>query len=212
MNGSRASDCSKAVLRRLLSPALLHSQNLDHADKDVDKVQLETDGFVDGVASHQATLTHAGVLKDLLHVIEGEATEDGKTTVQPDVLAPHESASGCGGQDHGGEAGEGDNGDTGEEGATKVQVFLLLGSGTNKGDAAHQADSVETSAGEDGRGEEHHGREEGGLGKVEGGPEAVLGDVAVAQQQRSAWQGMERERSEKGQETGQQTHFCGGQA
>lgn len=118
------------------------------------------------------------MVQDLLNVVEGEATKDDETTVEPDVLGPHEGAGGGGGKDHGGETGESDDGDTSEEGTADVKVLLLLGGGADKGDAAHETDRVETSAGEDGGVEEHERRQKSGLGDVEGGPEGVLGDVA----------------------------------
>lgn len=69
---------SRAVLVQyhLLPPSLLHSQNLNHTHKDVDEVELQGDGLVYGVLLHEATLGHAGVGEDLLHVVESEAAED----------------------------------------------------------------------------------------------------------------------------------------
>lgn len=165
--------------KRLLSSVLLHSQDLDHANKDVDEVKLETDGLVDGVTLDQAALAEAGVVQDLLNVIEGEATENNETTIEPEVLSEHESAGGGGGKDQRSEARESDNSHTSKKRATNVEVLVGLGSGTNESNAAHQTDSVETSASEDGRVVEHEGRQESGLGQVEGGPEGVLGDVAA---------------------------------
>lgn len=164
----------------LLSPTLLHGQDLDHANKDVDKIELQPDSLVDGIPPHQAALAHPGVLKHLLNVVKGEASEDGKTTVQPDVLGPHEGATSSGRQNHGGEAGDGYESYTGEEGTAEVEVLLLLGRGANKGDAAHHTDCVQTCAGEDGWRVEHEGGEESGLGEVEGGPEGIFGNVTVA--------------------------------
>jgi hypothetical protein len=118
-------------------------------------------------------------VQDLLDVVEGEATENDETTVEPEVLGEHESAGGGGRENQRSEAGKSDNSDTSEKRATNVEVLVSLGSGTNKGDAAHQADSVETGASEDGGVVKHEGRQEGGLCQVEGGPEGVLGDVAA---------------------------------
>ena len=164
--------------RSLLSSVLLHGQNLDHTDEDVDEVKLKADGLVDGITLDQTALTETGVVQDLLDVVEGEATEDDETTVEPEVLGEHESASGGGGKDQRSETGESDNSDTSKERATNVKVLVGLGGGTNKGNAAHQTNSVETGTGKNGGVVEHEGRQEGGLGQVEGGPEGVLGDVA----------------------------------
>lgn len=76
----------------LLSP-LLHGQDLYHADKDVDEVKLERDRLVDGVAPEETTLRHPGMGEDLLGVVERKSTEDGETSVQPEILGPHQSAS-----------------------------------------------------------------------------------------------------------------------
>jgi hypothetical protein len=36
--------------KRLLSSVLLHGQDLDHTNKDVDEIKLKADGLVDGIA------------------------------------------------------------------------------------------------------------------------------------------------------------------
>jgi hypothetical protein len=165
--------------RRLLSSVLLHGQDLDHANKDVDEVKLKADGLVDGIALDQTALGETGVVQDLLDVVEGEATEDDETTVEPEVLSEHESTGGSSRKNQRSETGESDDCNTSKKRATDVEVLVCLGGGTDKGDAAHQADSVETGASEDGGVVEHEGRQEGGLGQVKGGPEGVLGDVAA---------------------------------
>lgn len=162
-----------------LLPPLLHGQDLDHPDEDVDEVQLEVDGLVDGILGHEAALGHACVMQDLLDIVQSEAAEDGKTAVQPDVLSPHQSA-GCGCRnDHGGEAGESNNGNTGEERAAEVHVLVGFRSGADECERAHQASSVETGTCEDGGVHEEERGEEGGLSDVEGGPQGVLLDIAV---------------------------------
>lgn len=165
--------------RRLLSSVLLHGQDLDHTNKDVDEVKLKADGLVDGITLDQTALAETGVVQDLLNVVEGEATEDDETTVEPEVLGEHKSAGSGGGKDQRSETGESDNSDTSEKRATDVKVLVSLGCGTNKCNAAHQTNSVETGTSEDGGVVEHEGRQESGLGQVEGGPEGVLGDVAA---------------------------------
>merc|ERR1712093_186848 len=78
-------------MKRLLSSVLLHGQDLDHANEDVDEVKFKADGLVDGITLNQAALAETGVVQDLLDVVEGEATKDDKTTVEPEVLSEHES-------------------------------------------------------------------------------------------------------------------------
>lgn len=119
------------------------------------------------------------MVQDLLDVVQGEATEDGKTTVQPDALRPHQSAGRGGGEDERRETGQSDDGNTGEQRATEVHVLLLLGSRTDEGDRAHHTDSVETSTGEDGGVNEHERGEKGGLSDVESTPGGVLKEVAI---------------------------------
>jgi hypothetical protein len=164
---------------RLLSSVLLHGQDLDHTHKDVDEVELKADGLVDRITLDQTALGETGVVQDLLDVVKGEATENDETTVEPEVLGEHESAGGGGRKNQRSEAGKSDNSDTSEKRATNVEVLVSLCSGTDKSNATHQTDSVETGASEDGGVVEHEGRQEGGLGQVEGGPEGVLGDVAA---------------------------------
>lgn len=159
-------------------PVLAHAQDLHHADEDVDEIELKADTLVDDILLDEPALRQASVVEDLLHVVEGEATEDGKSTVQPDALGPEQGAGGGSRENHGGETGESDNGDTGEERATEVHVLLLLGSGAHESDRAHHANSVETSASEDSRVEEHHGSQQRALGEVESGPHAILHHVA----------------------------------
>lgn len=76
----------------LLSPVVVapHAQDLNHADKDVQEVQLETDTLVDNVASHDPPLSQPSMVQDLLDIVQGEATEHGQATIQPDALRPHQ--------------------------------------------------------------------------------------------------------------------------
>lgn len=164
-----------------LPPVLLaHAQDLHHTDEDVQEVELEADALVDRVLLDQAPLRHARVVQDLLDVVEGEATEDGQTAVQPDALRPHQRAGCGGGEDEGRETGESDDGDTREQRTTEVHVLLLLSGGADEGDRAHHPDGVETSAGEDRGVHEHQRGEQGGLSDVESGPEAVLQKIAIS--------------------------------
>lgn len=103
---------------RLLPVVALHGQDLHHTDKDVDEVQLQTDALVDYIPANKSSFGHASVVQDLLDVIKGEATEDSKTTVQPDLLGPHQSTCGSGGNNEGSQAGKGNDGHTSEERTT----------------------------------------------------------------------------------------------
>lgn len=155
-----------------------HAQNLDHTDEDVDKVQLEANGLVDDILADKAPLGHASVVKDLLDVVESEASEDGKTTIQPDLLRPHQSTGGGGGKDKRRESREGNDGHTGKQRCSKVQVLLLLSRGTNESNRAHHSNSVETSTSEKSGVHEHQRRKERSLGEVKASPETVLHNVA----------------------------------
>lgn len=163
---------------RLPPVVLAHAQDLDHTDEDVDEVQLKADTLVDDILANQASLSHASVVEDLLDIIEGETTEDSETTVQPDLLGPHQSAGGSSGEDKRSETGESDNGHTSEQRSTKVHVLLLLSSGTDESNGTHHSSGVKTSASKNSRVHEHQGRQERGLGDVESGPETILLDVA----------------------------------
>ena len=170
------------LLPYLLPPILAHGENLHHADKDVDKVELKVDGLVNGVLRHEALLRHARVVQHLLHVVQSEAAKHGETAVQPDVLGPHERARGCGRDHHGCEAGESDDGDTSEKRAAEVHVLVCLGCRADKRERSHHSSCVETGAGEDGGVHEKERRQEHGLRDVEGGPESVLLNIAVGGQ------------------------------
>ena len=106
---------SSYIRRSNLLPPLLHGHDLYQAHEDVDEVELKADALVHGVLGSQATLRHACVVEDLLDVVEGEAHEDGETTVEPDVLSPCKGSESSCRQNHGCEAGECDKGHTGEK-------------------------------------------------------------------------------------------------
>lgn len=117
--------------------------------------------------------------KDLLGVIERESTEDSQTSVQPEVLSPHQSASSGSWKDKWRKTGECDDCDTGEQRSTDVQVLLLLSSSTDEGNGAHHSNRVESSASEDSRREEKQGTEERSLCNIETGPQSVLDHVVL---------------------------------
>lgn len=172
------------LLALLLLLTLLQHADLDHADEDVEEVELQRDGLIDRIALHDASLRKTSMVQHLLHVIEREAAKDGQSTIQPDLLRVGQGAGGGRGDDERGEAGGGDDGGTGEEGTADVEVLLLLGRGAHDGEGAHHGDGVEAGAGEDGgRAEGEEGGDKGGLGGVEGCPHGVLGNIAVPMSQ-----------------------------
>lgn len=179
----------------LLSSVLLHHQDLDHPDEDVEEVELQRDTLVDGITAHNTGLGQARVVKHLLDIVQGEAAKDGETTVQPEVLSEGQSSDGSGGDEEGSKTRSSDDGSTGQERTTDVQVLLLLSSGADNSQTTHHGKGVETGTGEEGTGDEGEKRgDEGSLGGIESGPEGVLGDVVVRGDGSSANHGREAER------------------
>lgn len=167
----------------LLPAVVLHHQNLHHPHEDVDEVELKRNALVNGILADDAALRQAGVVQDLLDVVQGEAAEDGKTAVERDALGDGERADGSGGQDHGREAGGDDDAEAGQERSADVEVLVLLSGGADDGEGSHHGDGVEAGAGEEGTGDHRQERgDHGGLGRVEGRPHGVLGDVAAYRQ------------------------------
>lgn len=119
------------------------------------------------------------MVKHLLNIVEGEATEDGETTIKPEVLSDHESAGSGGGNNERSETGEGDDGDTCEKRATEIEVLVGLCGCANEGDGAHHTGSIETGACEESGVHEEEWRQEQGLSAIESGPEGVFLNIAV---------------------------------
>jgi hypothetical protein len=161
-----------------LAPPLRHAQDLHHPDEDVEEVQLQTDTLVHHILPHHSPLGHPRMLQNLLDVVQRKAAKHGEPAVQPDLLAPHQCPGGGGGEDQGCETRESDDGHASQQGAAEVEVFFLFGGRADKGDRTHHANGVNSGAGEKGRGEQHEGGKDGGLGYVEAGPEGVLLHVA----------------------------------
>lgn len=177
----RCHDLLAATAPPLLPPALLHHQNLDHPDEDVQEVQLERDALVDRVPLDHAPLGKSCMVEHLLDIVEREATKHSQSSVQPDVLGKGQGSHGGRGDDQGREARGHDDSSACEERTADVQVLLLLGCRANDGDGAHHGHGVQAGAGDEGPGGEgKEGSDEGCLRGVEGGPESVLGDVAVS--------------------------------
>lgn len=120
------------------------------------------------------------MVQDLLNVIERETAEDSQTTPQPNVLSEGERTHSRGGNDERSETGSQNNAGASEQGSTNVKVFLLLGSCANKRNGAHHGNGVETgTSDEGGRGEREERSDEGSLCRIEGGPQGILGNVAI---------------------------------
>lgn len=158
----------------LLATVLLHAENLDHPDKDVDKVKLEADRLGEWVTLGVTGSHHLSVLQDALGVVEDESAKDGQTTVEREGLGGSQGAEGGARQDHGCERRKSDDGDTGEQRTAHPKELVLLSSGTDVAERADETSGVESSAREDGRVEEEQGAEHGGLGNVEEQPRRHL--------------------------------------
>lgn len=65
----------------LLPPILLHHQYLHHPDEDIEEVQLQANTLVDRVLLDDTPLGQSGVVEHFLHVVQGEATKEGKTSI-----------------------------------------------------------------------------------------------------------------------------------
>lgn len=191
---------SSTQLVRLSPPiTLLHSKNLDKAYENVDEVELQGDGLIHHVALHHSAFCHAGVVQNLLHIIERETGEDGKTageevsikkrmlkidemyspSVEPDILRPHQRSCGCRGNDQRSKTRESNDSDASQERATKVEILVLLSSRSNEGDGAHDANGVEACASQDGRAEEEHRGKQSSLCDVEACPQTILEHVVL---------------------------------
>ena len=139
------------VSSKLLLPSLRHPKDLDHANKDVEEVELKADALVDDIATDHTSFGHTSVVQDLLHVVKSKASKDRKPSVQPDGFAPHKGAGGGGREHEWGETGDCNHGNTSQKRAAKVQVFFLFGCCSHKRDRTHHANRVETGSGEQGR-------------------------------------------------------------
>jgi len=106
---------------------------LNQSDKDVDKVELQADAFVDCISPHQASFSQSRSVKDALHIVQREATEDGKSAIKPKVLGDGQSSHRRYREHQWSETTESNDGNASEKWRTEVQVFLLLRCCANKG-------------------------------------------------------------------------------
>lgn len=136
--------------------------------------------LVNWISLHKTALSKASVVKDLLDIIEGEATENGKTTIQPDVLSERQSANSSSWEDQWSESRDCNNGNTSKEWSTKVKVLVGLSGSTDESDRAHHGNGVKPSAGHDSWwSHEHQWGDEESLGSVESSPQSVLLDIVI---------------------------------
>ena len=159
-------------------PLIPHPQNLHHSNKNVQKVQLQTDTLIHHILLDHPRVRQARMMQDLLRIVQREPPKHSQPTIQPQILRKRERPHRRNGQNERGEARDGNDGDAGEQGATEVEVFFLLGCRADEGDGAHHGDGVEAGAGQEGRLHEHDWGEDGGLAEVEASPEGVFLDVA----------------------------------
>lgn len=118
--------------------------------------------------------------KNLLDIIKGEASEDRQTSIQPDVLSESEGSDSSSWKNERGESRNSYECYACKEGSTEVEIFLLLGCSSDKGDRTHHCDCIKTSTGNESRRCHKEERsEEGTLGCVEGCPEGVFWDIAT---------------------------------
>ena len=116
----------------LLSPVLLHHQNLYHPNEDVQEVQLQANALIDRILWNSSLLSQPSVHQNFLDIIESKTTEDCQSSPQPDVLSESECSDSGGWEDERSESRDSDERNTSKERSTKVQVFLLLSGCTNE--------------------------------------------------------------------------------
>ena len=146
------------------------------------------------ISLHEAALSKTSVVKHFLYIVKGEATKDGKTTIQPDVLSERQSANSSSWEDQWSKSGNSNNGNTSKEWSTKVQVLVGLSGSTDKGDRTHHSNGVKTSPGHDSwRCHEHQWSDEESLSSVESSPESVFLDIVIWIRSTSSHHGSERQ-------------------
>ena len=134
------------------------------------------------------------MVEDLLDIIKGEATKDGKATIQPNVLGEGQGTDSSRWEDQWSESRDCNNGNTSKEWSTKVKILVGLGGSTNEGNRTHHSNSVKTSTGHDGWwSHEHQWSDEESLGSVESSPQSVLLDIVIWIRSTGSHHGSERE-------------------
>jgi hypothetical protein len=170
---------------------LAHAKDLNHADKDVDEVQLQRNSLVDRILWPEPLLSEARVMQHLLHIVQSHSSKYCQASVQPDVFGKHQGARGSRRKNEWGETGESHDSHASQQRPTEVQILVRLGGSTDKGDGAHQASRVQPSACEDGRVHEEERRQEKRLRDIEGRPESVFLNIAVCCQSRASALGVQ---------------------
>lgn len=162
----------------LPASVVAHHQKLNHSDEDVQEIELEGNRLINWIRLNKAALSETSVMQNLLDIVQSEATENGKTTIEPDVLSEGESADSSSWQYEWCKAGNSNDGDTSQKWSTEIEIFVGLSGSSDEGDGAHHSDSVETGAGHDSRwSHEHQRRNEHSLCSIESSPKSVLLDV-----------------------------------
>ena len=116
-------------------------------------------------------------------MVKCKTSSEGKTAVKPDILHHGEGAGGSRGNHERRKAGRNDDAGTCHEGPTDVEILVFAGSCTHDAEAAHHCHRVEAGAGQDVSGRNgSQGSNDCRLGGVKGGPERILGDVAVGRE------------------------------
>lgn len=135
--------CSSSLL---LSPSLLHGQYLYHPHENVDEIKLQRNGFVDSILPESSLLRHSRMRQNLLRVVKREPAKHCKSSIQPQVLSPHQRSRGSSGQHQRRQARKCHNRYASKEGTTDVQVLLLLRRGADKGNGTHHSNGIEAGA------------------------------------------------------------------
>jgi len=66
---------------QLLSPVVLHSQDLYNTNKDVEHIKLEANCLLHGITRDNTALSEASMMEDLLRIVEHKATKDSEATI-----------------------------------------------------------------------------------------------------------------------------------
>ena len=85
-NYALAMRSDRASRPRLLLPLASHPQNLDHPNKNVQKVQLQTNTLVNHILLHHSRIRQPRMMKNLLRIIEREPPKHSQPTIKPNVL------------------------------------------------------------------------------------------------------------------------------
>jgi hypothetical protein len=108
----------------LLAVVLSVSKNLDHTDKDVDKVQLKLNALIDSILLNQSSLSKSCTVLNLLNIVKGESTKHSKSSVKVDSLSACDGG-GTEGENHRCEGSKTDDCESSEKRTSEPDVFVL---------------------------------------------------------------------------------------